>query len=228
MPNAKEIISIPSYNPADAQSETGLYEFLIDKALQKMEKVAPAKILKYDNKTNRAEVQILNLSITSTGEKLPQKPIPNVPVLMLSGGGFTMSFPMKKGDIGWLVAADRDISIFKQLLDMFTPNTYQKHRYKDSFFIPDKVNGFEISEDEQDAVLITSLDGTTKISLRDGQARITAPKTIINSADTAVNGNLSVSGTVTAGGDVTGANISLSTHIHGGVQTGSGTTGDPQ
>ncbi|GBR09520.1 phage baseplate assembly protein domain-containing protein [Gluconobacter frateurii] len=44
----------------------------------------------------------------------------------------------------------------------------------------------------------------------------------------AITGKLTVTETIVAQGDVKGAGISLSTHTHSGVQTGSGTTGKPQ
>lgn len=216
-----ETISIPSYNPAEIQSETGKYNFILNKALQKVEKVAPAQIISYDRNRNRAVVQILNMGITSTGEKLPKKPLDNIPALMLSGGGFTFSFPIKTGDTGWLIAADRDISIFKQALKMFAPATYQIHQYKDSFFVPDKVNGFDVSTDEENAVILTSDDGTTKISINNGKINISAPQTEIT-------GDVKINGSITATGDIQGAGISLSTHVHNSVQPGSGTSGGPQ
>ena len=61
----------------------------------------------------------------------------------------------------------------------------------DSFFIPDKVNGFEISEGEADAVLLTSTDGNTKISIAQSGVNIT-------SGLTSVNGAVNVSQSLTA------------------------------
>lgn len=214
MANENETIAIPSYNPSDSQSFSGTLDFIINKVLTKIEKVAPAKILTYDRSTNRASVQILNLSITSTGEKIERRPIDNIPVLILSGGGFAINFPIKENDIGWLVSADSDISIFKSILKTFAPATYQKHRYKDSFFIPDKVNGFTISETDTNALLLTSHDGLNKIALSQNGIAIT--------------GNTSISGNLTVTGEVTGKGIALSTHTHNGVTTGEANTGLPQ
>ena len=47
-------------------------------------------------------------------------------------------------------------------------------------------------------------------------------------ADVTVSGKVTVSGDVAAQGDVKAGSISLKTHTHGGVQTGSGTAGAPQ
>lgn len=165
---------IPSNNPADTHSKAGQTEFLFDKLLSRIEKIAPAQIVSYDRKNNRAVVQILNQSITSEGGKVTKKVISDIPALNLCGGGFVFSFPIKPGDIGWICAADRNISIFKQTLKIFAPATYEKHRYKDGFFIPNHINGFEYSADDENAVILTSLDGNTKISIKNNQVDIVA------------------------------------------------------
>lgn len=222
-----ETISLPSYSPADKNSEAGFIDFLIDKVALKIEKVAPAQIISYNRSTNRATVQILNQIITSTGEKMPRDTISNIPVLMLSGGGFTLSFPIKEKDIGWIIAADRNISVFKQLLSIFTPADYRKHKYQDGFFIPDKVKGFDISPDESNAVLLTSEDGLTKISIKNDAITITAKETVLNGNIT-VNGSISTTGTITSSTDVISAGISGKSHTHGGVEAGGASTGAPQ
>lgn len=165
---------IPSNNPADTTSESGQLEFIFDKLLGRIEKIAPAQIVSYNRKKNRAVVQILNQAITTDGGKITQKEISDIPGLQLCGGDFVLSFPIKAGDIGWICAADRNISVFKQTLKIFAPATYEKHRYKDGFFVPNYINGFDVSADDEDAVLLTSLDGNTKISIKDGQVTINA------------------------------------------------------
>ena len=194
MANEIEVISTPSYNPTDLNSLEGFSDFLMDRFFLALEKVAPAKILSYDRKTNRANVEILNLGINSNGETVLKQPLTNIPCLVLQGGGMLLSFPIKQDDIGWIVTADRDISVFKQLLSRFAPNTYQKHKYKDGFFIPNKIDGFEISEEDKDAILMTSIDGTTKLSI--------SPNGI-----TLTSGITNVKGDLTSTGIITGAQI---------------------
>ncbi|KAA6204320.1 MAG: hypothetical protein DU430_09180, partial [Candidatus Tokpelaia sp.] len=43
-----------------------------------------------------------------------------------------------------------------------------------------------------------------------------------------INGNVDITGTLTASEDVVGAGISLKNHTHGGVETGGGSTGKPK
>ncbi len=226
-------VNLPAVNPSDVRTQAGILEFTQKKFKSTIEKVIPAQVISYDRATNRAEVQILPLDITSTGEKLQRRPLLNIPILTLTGGGFVFSLPVKAGDVGWIVASDKDISVFKQTLAEYTPNTYRRHKYEDSFFIPDNLNGFTIAEDDNEAVLLSSVDGVTKISLKDGVATITAASVIVNgettiNGNTTINGDLNISGTATATTEVVGGGISLTGHVHGGVTGGSGTTGTPQ
>lgn len=214
-------VLIPSYNPADIDDEAGFYEFIIKKTLSKIQKMTPAKIISYDRQKNRAVVQPLTYDITSTGGTLPMDTIPNIPVLTLSGGGFIFSFPVAENQTGWLISADRDISVFKKILNFFTPATLRRHQYEDSIFIPDNINGFNIAEGDENAVILTSSDGTTKITVQNGAVNISASS--IN-----IIGNVNVEGKIIATGDILGANISLSTHTHSGVEPGGGNTGAPQ
>lgn len=66
------------------------------------------------------------------------------------------------------------------------------------------------------------------ILLKEGEIQIVhATKVTITAPLVQVNGNLQVSGTVVATGNVTGAGKSLATHVHGGVQAGGSQTGVP-
>lgn len=215
-----ETISTPSYNTADILSASGRLEFFQKILFMKMEKVAPAQIINYDREKNRATVQILNYSITSTGDKIARKPLNDIPVQVFGGGEFCLSFPIKQGDIGFLIAADSDISVWKKLLQLFAPATYQKHRYKDGIFFPLILNGFTFSADDENAVLLTSTDGNTKISLKPDNITLTADNIVINTtsaeinantavitADSTINGNLTVNGNITSTGTIKGSSV---------------------
>ena len=69
------------------------------------------------------------------------------------------------------------------------------------------------------AVINVSGDVTLNVT---GDVTITSPEVIIN-GDLTVNGDID-----TPSGDVTASGISLNSHTHGGVETGTGSTGGPQ
>ena len=60
-----------------------------------------------------------------------------------------------------------------------------------------------------------------------GKMIIEAPDGLDITADVTIDGDVDVTGTVTASEDVIGGGKHLKTHTHGGVQTGGGSTGAP-
>ncbi len=232
---SNETISIPSYNLSEVYSDAGKLDFFQKMLFMRLEKIAPAKIISYDRTSNRAVVQVLNYSITSTGDKIQRKPLSDIPVQVFGGGDFCLSFPIKEGDIGFIMASDGDISVFKKLLQIFAPASYQKHKYKDGVFFPLIINGFSIATDDKDtAVLLSSLDGVTKISVKPDYITMTAENVIVNSTNTTINAtdttvnstnttvnsdlttinsetaitkNLTISENLTVVGDITASNI---------------------
>lgn len=186
--------TIPSNNPADSNTLDGLNNILIDKIFLNLHKVCPGIVQSYDRATNRAVIKPAITGIASQGQKVSKEPLVNIPVLNLSGGGFVLSFPVKQGDTGWLIASDRNISIFKQNLAESAPNDFRKHCFEDSFFIPDKINDLNILDN--DSVIIQNTDGTTSISLKDDL--ITLIATTINlTGTTTITGNTSIIGNLT-------------------------------
>ncbi len=132
--------TIPTHNPADTQTLDGLNNFMIDKIAMSIQKVIPGIVQSYDRATNRAVIKPAITGVASQGQKVSKDALTNIPVVNLSGGGARLSFPIKEGDTGWLIACDRNISIFKQNLQESAPNDYRKHKFEDSFFIPDAIN----------------------------------------------------------------------------------------
>lgn len=133
--------TIPGYNPADANTLNGLNNIMQDKFAMGIECAIPGIIQSYDKTTNRATIKPAITGVASQGQKVSKPAYTNIPVLQLSGGGAVISFPIKQGDTGWLIACDRNISIFKQNLTESAPNDLRKHKFEDSFFIPDSING---------------------------------------------------------------------------------------
>lgn len=138
--------TIPSFNPADCNTLDGMNNVLVDKIGMAIQKVIPGIVQSYDRTTNRAVIKPAITGVASQGQKIPKENLENIPVLNLCGGGIMLSFPINAGDTGWLIACDRNISIFKQNLTESAPNDYRKHKFEDAFFIPDKINTLGITD----------------------------------------------------------------------------------
>lgn len=218
----------PSKDPADDGTLSGTLRTVFRKMMQGVDGMLPAVVLAYDRKRNVATVRPLVQVKTTAGENVQRAQVAEVPVLALGAGGFAITWPVRAGDLGWIEASDRDISLYLQAQDEAPPNTLRMHSFEDARFIPDAMRQYTIAGEDADRLTIQSLDSSTRIAIGAGIVKITSPGTVeIVSPTTAITGNVTVSGTVVAMGDVTGAGISLSTHRHTGVQTGGGTTGTP-
>lgn len=199
--------TIPAYNPADANTLSGLNNILQDKLSMNIECAIPGIVQSYDRNTNRAVVKPAITGIASQGQKVSKEPLINIPVFCMSGGGIVMSFPVQTGDKGWLIANDRNISIFKQNLEESAPNDYRKHQFIDAFFLPDKINDINFLQEDDGAFVIQTLTGSTKITLKEGVITLTAPSVVVN-GDTVINGSLTVTTETTTNG------IPFTTHKH--------------
>lgn len=211
----------------------------------------PASIVEYDRVNNVATVQPM-ISWVLTDDTSRQRPqLIQIPVLSLGGGSFHINFPLKVGDLGWIKAADRDLSLFKQSLAVSIPPTSRMHDFSDSMFIPDVFRQYTIASEDANAMVIQSTDGTTKISISEGSILIAAPtKVLVRVPNTeftgnvTVDGNLLTTGTSTTTGQTTAnggfsaasgqpctlpatttvAGKPVNGHQHGGVQSGSSNT----
>ena len=202
-------------------------------ARDNLDDMLPAKVLSYDQASNRATIQPLVMLGTTDGAKVSRARCANVPVFRFGGGGFFIAMPIKAGDFGWLKANDRDTSlIFQGGGQEDWPNTERLHSFSDAMFFPDTLKDWVINGKNADALVIQTLDGSTCISVDSGRVEIDATEIKLN-GDVLISGNLSTSGgdvSITGNISTTG-NISNngkdigSGHKHSGVQAGGGNTG---
>lgn len=102
-------------------------------------------------------------------------------VLTPFGGGMFISMPLSVGDTGWLVGADMDTSKFKEEKKPSQQNIWTRHLYQYGFFVPDAINGYTISDEDNGSMVIASLDGNTKIVIDKDQLKINAKSITIAS-----------------------------------------------
>lgn len=228
----------PSANPADETSMAGMLRIAIGKTLQGMDTMLPARVVAYDRARNRATVQPLIMMGTTTGAKVSRARVASVPVYQLAGGGFVLTFPLAPGDLGWLKANDRDVSLFLQSLDEEWPNTARSRSFADGVFFPDRLRAFTLDGEDAERVVLQSDDAGARVSVGVSDVRITAGASVltvgpdgvtIEAAEieataplTTFNGAVTVTGVLTASGGIIDANgLEVETHIHelGGTPT---------
>lgn len=246
-------LASPSMDPSSIGDLTGTMRLMLTKFLQGTDDMLPAQVIAYDRTTNLARVQPLIYIVDTNKNNIERAQIASIPVLQLGGGGFVLSFPLVAGNLGWIKANDRDISLFKQFHEVSPPNTSRKHSFSDAVFIPDTMfQSVTINEEDTENVVLQNLAGTVRVAIWSDKVKVTAPEVDIVApiismtattsvtitspittitgelaAGTASGGDATFGGTITATGEVTGAGIPLSVHKHTGVQTGSGDTGEP-
>lgn len=241
---------IPSKPPAIEGNLGAAFEWIFKKLLQKTDGQLPAEIVSYNRSKNTATVRPLISIIATDGSRITRAPVASVPVLALGGGGWFVNFPLGAGDTGWIEASDRDISLYIQNAAISPPNSKRMHSFEDARFVPDVYAKYTFAPADG-AMVISSLDGSTRIQLSAGTANIIAPTVTqqcatlnVEASDTVnittgafnVNtGTLSINTTGSGGTGITGevilptttiiGGVAFPTHEHSGVQTGPGNTG---
>lgn len=184
----------PDIDPANNDSMLGAVRMLYKKLQMDIDGMLPAKVIKYDRANNRVQVQILIMMLTTDGQKVSRSQVASVPVLVLGGGGLMINFPLNPGDLGWIMANDRDISLFLQSYEEAPPNTVRQFSFSDALFVPDVMHDYVIDPlTDSSALVIGTTDGTIKISVSPAGVVITSP-TVTFAGEVLANGGLSVSG----------------------------------
>ena len=204
--------NIPSIDPADDGDLVGMIRAVFAKLMQGVDGMLPARVVAFNGNRNapRVTVQPMVAMVTTGGTKVSRAQVASVPVFQFGAGGFLLSFPIQAGDLGWIVANDRDISVFLQSYAESSPQTFRKQNFADAVFIPDMMRNYTIAGGDADAVVLQSTDGTVKVALHEDRIELAAPAIELTSATLTHNG----------------VNIG-STHVHPGVETGPSNTGAP-
>ena len=225
----------PSTDPADHDSLAGVLRAFMEKTLQNVDDFLPARVLSFDPATNRVRVQPQVLMGTTDGQRLSRAPIASLPVFRIGAGGGMLSFPIKEGDLGWIKASDRDLSLFLQSPGQEAwPNTRRMHSFQDAIFFPDAMMRANPTGDDADRIVMAWDDGS-RVVIGQGMVevhgvssvKVVAPAIGLEGAVT-VTGTITSTGAASFAGGVTGASgIVLETHRHLGVTTGAGTSQGP-
>lgn len=231
----------------------GLADYLQRWLRDEVDDMLPCRVISYDDATNRAVLQPLVQVGLVGGGRLSRQAIPNIPVYRFGGGGFFIRFPIKPGNVGWLKANDRDISLVMQSGGGEDwPNTKRLHSFSDAMFFPDTLRDWVISGMNTDSAVFQSLDGTQCIAVRPAEIEATSeatsllltPATMVQTVGAstvtmtassivlavgATSITISAAGVAIVGPTLTHNTTNVGdTHVHDGVMIGTGDTGEPK
>ena len=161
------------------------------------------------------------------------------PVIFPSGGGFTLTFPLAKGDECLVIFASRCIDSWWQSGGIAVQAELRMHDLSDGFVMPGPrsvpnvepaISASDVQLRSDDGSAYISIDASKNIHLvTPVQVTIQAPGGLAINANTTITGTLNTSGEITAP-DValtTGPLPSIAIHRHGGVSGGGSSTSPP-
>lgn len=151
---------------------SGLLEAFQNKLEIELEKKLPCIVESVSDDRTRVTVKPLIAIVGADGATMPRGSIDNITVFQMGAGGLVISAPVKIGDLGWVNACDRDISLFLQSYEQSDPPSFRRHSFSDGVFYPDVMKGFSIDAEDADAIVIQTLDGSVRVAVDKTEVRI--------------------------------------------------------
>lgn len=222
--------------PADTWGKYAQVRFAVMQALELMQTSSPVRVESCTNDGGISPVGFVNVTplvnqVDALGNPTPHGIINNIPYMRVQGGANAIIMDPKPGDIGICVFASRDISAVKNNKAQSNPGSFRTYDFSDGMYLGGLLNGVPTQYILFGSTGI-SLVSPTKISMIAPTVEIDASTEIIlngqlSQGNGSNGGTATMLGPVTVTHDVTAAGISVSTHVHGGVQSGGSDTGGP-
>lgn len=162
-------MTTPIYRPF-INNDRALIESMLSDFAKRFQTCIPAVVSKVISR-DTVEVSPAVLQSDSQGDPVKWADVKTTVLTPFSGGIF-LSMPLTVGDTGWLVGSDLDTSEFKKEKKPRQQNSFTRHLYQYGFFVPDAINGYSVSENDAGAVVLSTLDGKTKITLKDKEISV--------------------------------------------------------
>jgi len=209
----------PSRDPASSGTLTGLLKHVFLKNFSRIDTILPAVVVSFEaGNPSYVQVQPAIDYILTNNETKSRAPLVRVPVARIGSSAIALDFKIEPGDVGLLLACDRDISNFLKNGKQSTPANFVIKNFSNSFFLPIALLGVDFSGEgavlqtpgaetgimlSSSEVLIKTSD--TTVTLTQGSINISSSGEIkITTSDRVlVEGDLAVSQNITAGGSIT-------------------------
>jgi hypothetical protein len=180
---------------------------------QYMAKVRTATIVKVLAVTNdgglspvgSVDIQPLVQQTDGVGNVTALPPVYGVPYMRIQGGTNAVIIDPQVGDLGIALFGDRDLSAVKTTKDMAPPGSSRRNSLADALYIGGLLNGAPVQFVQFEASGIT-VKSPVKVTIE-------AP-TVAVQGDMTVSGTVVTQSTITASGEVKSGNIGLQAHHH--------------
>lgn len=224
--------------PQDTTADANVQEFLMHQFLMKKVFINLVAVVDVSSDGRFVDIQPIVHGFSGNGEKIEKGVIFAVPVFRLQRGSSAVKMKPVVGDIGMAACCDRDITTVKNTSQPGLPGSNRTHSAADAIYLggllnqePSQYIDFadgEITIHSPNKVVVSAPN--VEINA-DASASINSPSIVLNGVvsqgEGSYGGDATFGGSVTAIGEVTGNGKHLSTHIHGGVQSGSSQTTQP-
>lgn len=200
-------MNTPNARPGTDDDLYGVLSFGFREEMLDINDMLPAKIISWDSQANRAQVEILYLVTMTDGSVHPQIAPAEVPTFVLGGGGLCLVWPLKPGDLGWIKATDRDITLFLQHYDAQAGNEPRIHSFEDAMFIPDVMKDYVVVEPA--GVSLQTMDGVNSVSVSAAGIKLVAGSTTLVITDAGITANKPIQAP-----QFTDGTVRLIGHIH--------------
>ena len=192
-------------------TQTELLEQAKNNAMMDVRVSMPARIVSFDPATKTASVEIGLKMVNADDTQSEYPPLVDCPCIFTRGGGFHLVHPYKAGDKGIVLFSDRCFDGWFQAGQVAPPMDFRVHSMSDAYFIGGADCLDDVSPIVGNAMFIGKDDNSAGVAIK-------------ASGDIDLNGvNISPSGIITLPDGTI-----LNSHVHGNVQSGNSTTGEPQ
>ena len=175
----------------------------------------PCEVVRYNSKRQMVDVRIVQPEIDLAGNNIPMPVITNIPVSFVRCGNSHITHPINKGDTGFIVFADRDISSWVETNNRSVVDSARTHSMQDSYFVPGIVGGgnnanpndVEIKYNNTTIHLRKNgdvdINTPSKVNVNaSNEVNVTTNKLTVNAPNSYFSGNVFVSQLLTTGGFV--------------------------
>jgi hypothetical protein len=191
--------------------------------LKEVHTMLPGQIINFDPVEQLADIQPqLQRNVDGELKNLPV--LSKVPVRFFKSGDFTITMPLKEGDEVAIYFIERSIDNWLEDGGIQSPNDTRRFDLSDAYAVPVLYSQKQkVVDFDPDNLVIKSTNGNSKITLK------TNGEVVIDTTTATINGNLDVTGKITAPTIEASTSLKAGTaevkdHVHGGVTAGGSNT----